>query len=125
MKDSHITFEEFLATLRINQHGLEKALKALDSVHWPIPILYSPSGKPDLRLASQIAEGAFKRSALIGRTTSGMTPDQFLMTLAEQNTLNSALALLNIALAESILHSLDSLKQFTALRGFQTGIQPS
>ena len=111
MKQNHITFEEYFDTLKVNHHGIETALKVLDSVHGPVPF---QKGKLGLNLVSKYAEDSFRHSAAIGRTTSGLSANQFLLTLAEQNTVNAALLLLNVSISKTIFEAIENLQTLTA-----------
>lgn len=119
MNHTDITFQEFLDTFKVDQADLDRAIKtALLSAY---PASTRPAELPESSSLPQVAEKVFQRSAKIGRLTEGITPNQFLVTLAEQNTLNSALLFLNLIIAKTTLDSIDRLMEVAAFREFQKG----
>lgn len=119
MSNDSNTFHDFLDQLQMDSSALETTLKTLGLSAWPLHHIKIPDNNSPLQKTLYIAENAFKHSSLIANRTSGLTANQFLLTLADQNSINSALIFMNIALTKTLLESIDKLNRASFVKDIQ------
>lgn len=119
MSNTSDTFYDFLDKLQMDTSALETTIKTIDSSAWPLPNIKCPDDFSVVQKTLHLAENGFKHGTAIANKTSGLTADQYLLTLADQNSINSGLILINIALTKTLLESIEKLKRASVLKDIQ------